>query len=119
MWIRHTVTVFKTIDVTKILKYSKKNKLKFNMLMCYAIGSAASSMKEFYMLPVGGKLMKYDSIAVNTIVKNAVGEVSSCDIEFCDDIKNSAEIIFIIQKQCVKRAKIMTFRRAWLSARPH
>ena len=57
------------------------------MLMCYAIGSVASSMKEFYMLPVGGKLMKYDSIAVNTIVKNAVGEVSSCDIEFCDDIK--------------------------------
>lgn len=42
LWIRHMVTVFKTIDVTKILKYSKKNKLKFNMLMCYAIGSAAN-----------------------------------------------------------------------------
>ena len=95
------VTVFKTIDVTKILKYSKKNKLKFNMLMCYAIGSAASSIKEFYMLPVGGKLMKYDSIAVNTIVKNAVDEVSSCDIEFCDDIKKfSRDYLYYTKTVC-------------------
>ena len=38
------------------------------------------------MLPVGGKLMQYDSIAVNTIVLNREGEVSSCDIPFSDDL---------------------------------
>ena len=81
------VTVFKTIDVTLLLKFSRKNKMKFNMLMCYCIGKAAAGMEEFYLLPVGGKLMQYDSLAVNTIVKNKAGEVSSCDIRFCDNLR--------------------------------
>ena len=38
------------------------------------------------MLPVGDKLIRYDSIAVNTIVANDKGEVSSCDIPFSDDL---------------------------------
>lgn len=80
------VTVFKTIDVTNIIRLSRKHKLKFNMLMCYCIGKAASNTEEFFLLPVGGKLIQYDSIAVNTIVKNKNGEVSSCDIKFCDDL---------------------------------
>ena len=33
------------------------------------------------------KLMQYDTIAVNTIVKNKDGEVSSCDILFHDDLE--------------------------------
>ena len=60
--------------------------MKFNMLLDYCIGKAASSVKEFYLLPVGNKLMQYDSIAVNTIVKNKDGEVSSCDILFTDNL---------------------------------
>lgn len=56
------------------------------MLMCYCIGKAASSIKEFYLLPVGDKLMQYDQIAVNTIVANREGEVSSCDIPYSADI---------------------------------
>ena len=39
-----------------------------------------------YLLPVGGKLMRYDSIAVNTIVLNREGEVSSCDLPYTDDL---------------------------------
>lgn len=38
------------------------------------------------MLPVGEKLYRYDSLAVNTIVADARGEVSSCDIPFTDNI---------------------------------
>lgn len=38
------------------------------------------------MLPVGNKLIKYDSIAINTIVANSQGEVSSCDIPYCEDL---------------------------------
>ena len=60
--------------------------MKFNMLLDFCIGKAAVSVKEFYILPVGEKLMQYDSIAVNTIVKNKDGEVSSCDILFTDDL---------------------------------
>ena len=80
------VTFFKTLDVTKLIRLSKKKKMKFNMLMDYCIGRAAVAVKEFYILPVGEKLMQYDTIAVNTIVKNKDGEVSSCDILYTDDL---------------------------------
>ena len=60
--------------------------MKFNMLLDYCIGKAAVSIKEFYILPVGDKLMQYDTIAVNTIVKNKDGEVSSCDILYVEDL---------------------------------
>jgi chloramphenicol O-acetyltransferase type A len=80
------VTLFKRLDVTRLVKISRKRGLKFNMLMCYCIGRAAVGIKEFYMLPVGGKLMQYDTIAVNTIVANREGEVSSCDIPFSNDL---------------------------------
>ena len=80
------VTFFKTLDVTNLVKVSKKRNLKFNMLLGFCIGKAASAVKEFYMLPVGEKLMQYDTLAVNTIVKNKTGEVSSCDILFQPDL---------------------------------
>ena len=81
------VTFFKTVDVTRLVKISKRRHLKFNMLLTWCIGKAAQGIKEFYLLPMGDKLMAYDSIAVNTIVKNKNGEVSSCDIPFCDDLE--------------------------------
>ena len=80
------VTFFKTLDVTNAVRVSKKKGLKFNMLLCWCIGRAAAPVKEFYLLPVGDKLVQYDSIAVNTIVKNRRGEVSSCDILYTDDL---------------------------------
>ena len=80
------VTFFKTLDVTDLVKVSKRKGLKFNMLLCWCIGRAASSIREFYLLPVGGRLMRYDSLAVNTIVKNRRGEVSSCDVLYTDDL---------------------------------
>ena len=81
------VTFFKTLDVTNLVRVSRKRKLKFNMLMDYCIGKAASHVREFYTLPVGDKLIRYDTIAVNTIVKNKTGEVSSCDILFTADLE--------------------------------
>ena len=80
------VTFFKTMDVTNLVRVSKRRNLKFNMLLDFCIGKAAVGIKEFYLLPVGGELMRYDTIAVNTIVKNKDGEVSSCDILFTDNL---------------------------------
>ena len=80
------VTFFKTLDVTNLIKVSKRKHLKFNMLLDYCIGKAAVSIKEFYILPIGDKLIQYDTIAINTIVKNKNGEVSSCDILYTDDL---------------------------------
>lgn len=90
MWMKAPmpmVTFFKTLDVSRLVKISRKKKLKFNMLMCWCIGKAASQVKEFFMLPVGDKLILYDNIAVNTIVANSQGEVSSCDIPFSEDLE--------------------------------
>ena len=81
------VTFFKTLDVTNLIRISKRKGMKFNMLLDYCIGKAAASVKEFYILPVGEKLMQYDKIAVNTIVKNKDGEVSSCDILYVEDLE--------------------------------
>ena len=81
------MTFFKTLDITNLIKLSKRKGLKFNMLMNYCIGKAAVNIKEFYILPVDGKLMQYDTIAVNTIVKNKNGEISSCDILFNDQLE--------------------------------
>ena len=89
MWMRAPmpmVTFFKTLNVSRLVKLSRSKGLKFNMLMCYCIGRSACSIKEFYMLPVGDKLMQYDTIAVNTIVANRTGEVSSCDVPYSNDL---------------------------------
>ena len=91
MWMKAPnpmVTFIKTIDITRLVKVSRHKRLKFNMLLDWCIGKAAASIKEFYLLPVGDKLIQYDSIAVNTIVKNKTGEVSSCDIFFNDNLSD-------------------------------
>ena len=80
------VTFFKTLDVTNLVRCSKEKGLKFNMLLNYCIGMAAAPIKEFYILPVGDKLIQYDALAVNTIVKNKNNEVSSCDISQSADL---------------------------------
>ena len=101
MWMKAPmpmVTLFKKLDVTRLRRISRRQGLKFNMLMCWCIGRAASQVKEFYMLPVGGKLMQYDSIAVNTIVLNRAGEVSSCDIPYTDDLA-----VFNVDYLCLTR----------------
>ena len=101
------VTFMKTVDVTNLVRISKKRKLKFNMLLDYCIGKAAVDIKEFYLLPVGDKLMQYDSIAVNTIVKNKTAEVSSCDILYSDDLDvfNREYLTFTAQvaESCIDR----------------
>lgn len=81
------VTFLKTLDVTNLVRLGARRHLKFNMLLDYCIGRAAAPVKEFYMLPVGDRLMRYDALAVNTIVKNRAGELSSCDILFSDDLE--------------------------------
>lgn len=78
----------KKLDVTNLVRISKKKRLKFNMLMDFCIGKTAVVQKEFYLLPEGDKLMKYDSIAINTMVKNRTGEVSSCDVEFAGNLES-------------------------------
>ena len=81
------VTLTKTFDVTRLYKVSRRRGLKFNMLLCWCIGKAASRIEEFYMLPQNGKLYKYDRLAINVIVNNCNGGINSCDVRNCDDLE--------------------------------
>ena len=89
MWMQSPmpmVTLVKTFDVAHLYKVSKRRGLKFNMLLCWCIGKAASQMDEFHLLPEQGKLFRYDRLAINVIVKNSKGGISTCDIPFSDDL---------------------------------
>lgn len=81
------VTLTKTFDVTRLYKVSRRRGLKFNMLLCWCIGKAASQIEEFYMLPQNGKLYKYDRMAINVIIDNVMGGLSFCDIAVTDDLE--------------------------------
>ena len=81
------VTLTKTFDVTRIYRMSRQRSLKFNMLLCWCIGKAASGIEEFYTLPQHGKLYKYDRMAINIIVNNIKGGLSFCDIAVTDDLE--------------------------------
>ena len=94
------VTFFKTYDVMPLIKVSKSRGMKFNMLLDFCIGKAAVSVKEFYLLPVGDKLIQYDKLAVNTIVENKDGEVSSCDIACTDNLEKFNADYLDIQQKC-------------------
>lgn len=47
------VTFFKTLDVTPLVRFSRKRGLKFNMLLCWCIGKAAGGIKEFLLSLLG------------------------------------------------------------------
>lgn len=81
-------TIFKTLDITRLVKLSHRYDYKFNMLMCYCIGKAASQTKEFFLLPVGDKLMQYDNIAVNTVVATRDSEINTCDVPFSENLEH-------------------------------
>ena len=81
------VTLTKTFDVSNLIRASRRLGVKFNALLCWCIGKAATQTEEFYLLPENGKLFQYDCIAVNVIVNNCKGGINSCDIPYTDDLK--------------------------------
>lgn len=78
------VTLFKTLDITPLVRLSKKGH-KLNMLLCWCALAAAKKVEEFFLLPVGKALVAYDRLGVNVIVNNAQGGLSSCDLPDCPD----------------------------------
>ncbi len=81
------VTLFKTLDITRLVRLSRRRGLKFNLLLCWCAGKAASRVREFYTLPVGEKLVRYDRLAVSTVVADGNGSISTCDVPFSPDLE--------------------------------
>ena len=99
------VTLTKTFDVSNLLKASRKSGMKFNALLCWCIGKAATQVKEFYLLPEQDKLYQYDAIAVNVIVNNSKGGINSCDIPFTEDIEKFVDSYNTLTKQVATECK--------------
>ena len=99
------VTLVKTMDVTRVIKYGKRNNLGVNSIMCWCIGKAASKIKEFFILPEQGKLYSYSSLGINVIVKNAGGGLSSCDIQYNENIKEFTENYLRLTQQATTENK--------------
>ena len=99
------VTLVKTFDVTRLRKVSQRQGLKFNMLLCWCIGKAASQVAEFYLLPKDGKLFKYDRLVINVIVDNVQGGVSNCDVPYSDDLQQFARDYDKLTKQSAATCK--------------
>ena len=81
------VTLVKTMNISKLMKNSKKSGVKFNTLMCWCIGKAATGTEELHLLPENGKLYQYDQIAINVVVRNRKGGINSCDIPYSADLQ--------------------------------
>ena len=75
------VTLTKTFDVSNLIRSSRRLGVKFNALLCWCIGKAATQSEEFYILPENGKLFQYDCIAVNVIVNNIKGGINSYNLQ--------------------------------------
>ena len=90
------VTLTKTFDVTRLRMVSRRRDIKFNLLLCWCIGKAASQMDEFYLLPEQGELYKYDRLAINVIVNNKEGSINSCDILYTDDLEQFGEDYMVL-----------------------
>ena len=99
------VTLTKTFNVNKLLKASKRRGVKFNALLCWCIGKAASKINEFYILPEKEKLFKYDSIAINVIVNNCKGGINSCDIAYTDDVEQFVREYNLLTEQVSSQCK--------------
>ena len=99
------VTLTKTFDVSNLLKASRKSGMKFNALLCWCIGKAATQVKEFYLLPEQDKLYQYDAIAVNVIVNNCKGGINSCDIPFTEDIAKFVDTYNTLTTQVMKKCE--------------
>ncbi len=103
------VTLVKTLDVSRLVKVSKKSGMKFTMLMSWCVGQAASQVKEFYTLPVNGKLYRYDKLAINVIVENSKGGISSCDIPFTDNLQQFNRYYLSLTAQAANECKSSCF----------
>ena len=89
LWMRAPmpmVTLVKTLDVTRPARLSRRGDLKFNLLLCWCIGKAASRVEAFYTLPVGEKLIRYENLAVNTVAALKDGGIATCDVPFSESL---------------------------------
>lgn len=97
------VTVVKTFDITHLLKVCKNKNMKPNMLMLWCIIKAASQIDELYQAPDGDKMARYDSMAIQTILKRKDGGLIFCDVPFENDLDRFSRDYTTVTKLAIER----------------
>jgi len=108
MWMKSPnpmVTLVKTFNVSRLVKVSHQTGMKFMAVMCWCIGKAASEIEEFYTLPEGDKVFRYDRLAINAIVPNCQGGISFCDIPFSEDLQQFSHDYLRLTAEAAKGCK--------------
>jgi chloramphenicol O-acetyltransferase type A len=116
------VTLVKTFDVSRLRKVSRKTGVKFTALMCWCICKSASSIEEFFLLPVPGHLYRFDKLAVNVIVPNAKGGITLCDVPYSDNLRQFSADYFEVTRQAAETCRSSSVADAMIigtSALPH
>lgn len=103
------VTFVKTLDVSRVVKASKRRGIKFNILMCWCIGKAAKDIEEFYLLVEQGKMFQFDKLAINIIVDNCKGGINFCDVPYSDDLQQFNRDYLEITQRTANECKDTTF----------
>ena len=81
------VTLCRTLNVTPLVRMERRQGFPFNMLLCWCIGKAAAMTEAFFLLPVQGKLMQFERLAVNVVVRTAEDGIATCDIPWEKDMR--------------------------------
>lgn len=77
-----TIMLSKEFDITPVVRYSKRNGMKLNMLLCWLIGRAASDISEFYALYDNHLLHRYDTLSLNVVVDAGEHGIFLCDVPY-------------------------------------
>ena len=91
LWIKSPVpmvTFTKTFDVTRLYQVCKRRGVKFNTLLCWCMGRAASEKSEFYLLPENGKLYK-------EVLKMAADAMPDSKVKYAMGVGRPEEIAFL------------------------
>ena len=116
------VTLMKTFDVSRLRKVSRKTGIRFNVLLCWCICKAASSIEEMYLLPMPGHLYRFDKLAVNVIVVNEKGGITLCDVPYSEEIGQFNADYLEVTCRAAKTCKSTSLEDAMIigtSALPH
>lgn len=82
------VTVGRVFDITRLVKRSKREKRKLNMLLCHAIGMAAKDIPQFYTVLNGDCFDVFDELAIQVIVDCGGDRIRYCDVPFSENIED-------------------------------
>ena len=99
------VTLTKTFNVTPMVRLSKCRPMRFNMLLAWCVGRAASRMEEMYFVVEKERMYQYDKLAINVIVPNSNGGINSCDIPFSESLHCFADDYELLTRSAAERCE--------------